>query len=240
VTEVATGAGFIARAWAAADARDTLVCVGLDPEPERFPASIRALNSPIFEFNKRIVDATAEYACCFKPQFAHYAALGAEDQLLATIRYIHERHPGLPVILDDGRPLAQSNAIILHLAEGSALIPADAYERARMLEWMFWEQYSHEPYVATSRYHMVYLGRTKDQREPMRVERGEKALDLMETMIKGRTWFAGEALSVADIALIAYTRLAHEGGFDMASRPEVMAWIGRAEKALGLPPAGKH
>jgi len=147
----------------------------------------------------------------------------------------------VPVIeLDDGRCLAQSNAIIRYLANGSALLPADPFAQAKIDELLFWEQYSHEPYVATTRYHMVYLGRTKDQREPMRVERGEKALDLMETMIKGRTWFAGEALSVADIALIAYTRLAHEGGFDMASRPQVMAWIGRAEKALGLPPAGKH
>jgi len=147
----------------------------------------------------------------------------------------------VPVIeLDDGRCLAQSNAIIRYLANGSALLPADPFAQAKIDELLFWEQYSHEPYVATTRYHMVYLGRTKDQREPMRVERGEKALDLMETMIKGRTWFAGEALSVADIALIAYTRLAHEGGFDMASRPRVMAWIGRAEKALGLPPAGKH
>jgi orotidine-5'-phosphate decarboxylase len=102
VTET-VAAGFIARAWAAADARGTLLCVGLDPEPERFPASIRALSAPIFEFNRRIIDATAQYACCFKPQFAHYAALGAEDQLLATIRYIHERHPGLPVILDSKR-----------------------------------------------------------------------------------------------------------------------------------------
>ena len=147
----------------------------------------------------------------------------------------------VPVIeLDDGRCLAQSNAIIRYLANGSALLPADPFAQAKIDELLFWEQYSHEPYVATTRYHMVYLGRTKDQREPMRVERGEKALDLMETMIKGRTWFAGEALSIADIALIAYTRLAHEGGFDMASRPQVMAWIGRAEKALGLPPAGKH
>jgi glutathione S-transferase len=147
----------------------------------------------------------------------------------------------VPVIeLDDGRYLAQSNAIIRYLASGSSLLPADRFAQAKIDELLFWEQYSHEPYVATTRYHMVYLGRTKDQREPMRVERGEKALDLMETMIKGRKWFAGEALSVADIALIAYTRLAHEGGFDMASRPQVMAWIGRAEKALGLPPAGKH
>jgi glutathione S-transferase len=159
-----------------------------------------------------------------------------------TEAYLRKSPMGqVPMIeLDDGRCLAQSNAIIRYLAAGSALLPADPFGQAKVDELLFWEQYSHEPYVATSRYHMVYLGRTKEQREPMRVERGEKALDLMETMIKGRTWFAGEALSVADIALIAYTRLAHEGGFDMASRPEVRAWIARTEKALGLPPAGKH
>ena len=103
MTDGLAAGGFISRAWAAADARDSLLCVGLDPEPERFPASIRALESPVFEFNRRIIDATAEYACCFKPQFAHYAALGAETQLLATIRYIHEHHPGVPVILDSKR-----------------------------------------------------------------------------------------------------------------------------------------
>lgn len=96
-------ASFIARLYAAARKHESLVCVGLDPEPERFPAAVRALPKAVFEFNRRIIDATAEYACCFKPQFAHYAALGAEDQLLATIRYIHEKHPGLPVILDSKR-----------------------------------------------------------------------------------------------------------------------------------------
>jgi orotidine-5'-phosphate decarboxylase len=94
---------FIARLYAAAERNNSLVCVGLDPELERIPAHIRALPQAIFEFNRRIVDATADYACCYKPQFAHYAALGAEDQLLATIRYIHEQHPGLPVILDSKR-----------------------------------------------------------------------------------------------------------------------------------------
>jgi orotidine-5'-phosphate decarboxylase len=95
--------GFVAKLYAAAARNNSLVCVGLDPELEKLPAHIRALPQPILEFNRRTVDATAEYACCFKPQFAHYAALGAEDQLLATIRYIHERHPGLPVILDSKR-----------------------------------------------------------------------------------------------------------------------------------------
>nr|PZN67961.1 MAG: orotidine-5'-phosphate decarboxylase [Pseudomonadota bacterium] len=94
---------FIQRLYAAARRNDSLVCVGLDPEPEKFPQHIRALPQAVFEFNCRIIDATAEYACCFKPQFAHYAALGAEDQLLATIRYIHGKYPHLPVILDSKR-----------------------------------------------------------------------------------------------------------------------------------------
>jgi glutathione S-transferase len=147
----------------------------------------------------------------------------------------------VPVIeLNDGRCLAQSNAIIRYLAADSSLLPADPFTQAKIDELLFWEQYSHEPYVATSRYHMVYLGRTKEQREPMRVERGEKALDLMEELIKGRTWFVGYALSVADIALLAYTRLAHEGGFDLETRPAVTAWVARCESALGLPSARKH
>jgi orotidine-5'-phosphate decarboxylase len=100
---VTESAGFVARLYAAARRHQSLLCVGLDPELEKIPAHIRALPQPLFEFNRRIVDATADLACCFKPQFAHYAALGAEDQLLATIRYIHELHPGLPVILDSKR-----------------------------------------------------------------------------------------------------------------------------------------
>lgn len=94
---------FLAHLYAAAARNDSLVCVGLDPEPERFPAAVRSLPDAIFQFNRQIIDATAPWACCYKPQFAHYAALGAEDQLLATIRYIHEQHPGLPVILDSKR-----------------------------------------------------------------------------------------------------------------------------------------
>jgi orotidine-5'-phosphate decarboxylase len=98
-----TAPGFIARVNAATDRNQSLVCVGLDPEPEKFPLSLRGAPRAIFEFNRRIIDATADYVCCYKPQFAHYAALAAEDQLLDTIRYIHERHPGLPVILDAKR-----------------------------------------------------------------------------------------------------------------------------------------
>jgi orotidine-5'-phosphate decarboxylase len=95
--------GFIARLYAEAARNNSLVCVGLDPELEKIPAHIRKLSQPVLEFNKRIVDATADFACCYKPQFAHYAALGLEDELHATIRYIQEKHPGLQVILDSKR-----------------------------------------------------------------------------------------------------------------------------------------
>ncbi|MFZ5672678.1 MAG: glutathione S-transferase family protein [Pseudomonadota bacterium] len=157
-----------------------------------------------------------------------------------TEAYLRKSPMGqVPMIeLDDGRCLAQSNAIIRYLAQGTSLLPADTFTQAKIDELLFWEQYSHEPYVATSRYHMVYLGRSKDQREAWRVERGEKALDLMQQLIKGNMWFVGDSLSVADIALLAYTRLAPEGGFDLDTRPDVKAWIMRAEMALGLPPAG--
>jgi glutathione S-transferase len=142
------------------------------------------------------------------------------------------------VELDDGRHLAESNAIMRYLARGSALLPDDAFTQAKIDELLFWEQYSHEPYVATTRYHIVYLKRTLDQREAWRVERGEAALDTMDRrMLAGRSWLVGEALTIADIALLAYTRLAHEGGFDLSSRPNVRAWIGRCEAALGLEPA---
>jgi glutathione S-transferase len=138
------------------------------------------------------------------------------------------------VILDDGRPLAQSNAIILHLAEGSDLIPADAYQRAKMLEWMFWEQYSHEPYIAVARFHVAYLGKRVEDLEPRVMPRGEAALQRMEDGLAETPFLAGDAISLADVALVAYTRVAHEGGFDLAAYPRVRAWIGRVERALNL------
>jgi glutathione S-transferase len=140
------------------------------------------------------------------------------------------------VVLADGRTLAQSNAIIFHLAEGSALIPVDAYSRAKMLEWLFWEQYSHEPYVAVCRYHLVYLGKDVSELDPEKVRRGYLALDQMERRLRVAR-FLVETFSLADIALLAYTRLAHEGGFDLGRFPSVQRWITAAEAHLGLPPA---
>jgi glutathione S-transferase len=138
------------------------------------------------------------------------------------------------VILDDGRPLAQSNAIILHLAEGTELIPSDPYERARMLEWMFWEQYSHEPYVAVARFQVAYLGRPASELEPRLVERGKAALKRLEEALQEASFLVGDRLSLADVALVAYTRVADEGGFRLADYPHVQAWIGRVERALNI------
>ncbi len=141
----------------------------------------------------------------------------------------------VPVIeLEDGRCLAQSNAIIRYLARDSALLPKDAFAQAKVDELLFWEQYNHEPYVAVCRFHMLYLGKPKETREGWRVERGDKALDYMNSQLDGRKWFVGDTMTIADVSLLAYTRLAHEGGFDLNSRANVRGWIGRCETALGL------
>ncbi len=138
------------------------------------------------------------------------------------------------IVLPDGRTLAQSNAIIEFLAEGSALLPGDPYDLAKVNEWLFWEQYSHEPYVAVCRFAMKYLGKSAAERESWRVERGEIALDYLENALQTAQWLATASFTIADIALLAYTRLAAEGGFDLASRPLVRAWIERCEAELGI------
>jgi glutathione S-transferase len=138
------------------------------------------------------------------------------------------------IILNDGRPLAQSNAIILHLADESALIPQDAYDRARMLEWLFWEQYSHEPYIAVARFQMAYLGKARDDLDAKLFERGGAALKRMDDALAATPFLVGNTLTLADIALVAYTRMAHQGGFDLADYPAVKAWVPRVEAALGI------
>lgn len=138
------------------------------------------------------------------------------------------------VVFDDGRVLAQSNAILLHLAEGTDWIPADPFTRAQMFEWLFWEQYSHEPYIAVARFQRLLAGKGPDEIEPRLMQRGYAALDRMEAGLAGRDWLAGEVVSLADLALVAYTRVAGEGGFDLVPYPAVRAWIGRVEAALGI------
>jgi glutathione S-transferase len=131
------------------------------------------------------------------------------------------------VTLDDGRTLAESNAIIRYLARGSDLIPADAYAAAKMDEWLFWEQYSHEPYIAVCRFQMFYLGKPASDLDPDKVKRGYAALARMEHQLAVTPFLVGSAMSLADVALLAYTRVAHEGGFHLegyaALRPSALS-----------------
>jgi glutathione S-transferase len=140
------------------------------------------------------------------------------------------------VAFDDGRTLAQSNAIIRYFARDSDLIPKDAFEAAKMDEWLFWEQYSHEPYVAVCRFHMKYLGKPASDLDPDRVKRGYAALARMEHQLAATRFLVGDRLTLADVSLLAYTRLAHEGGFHLDGYASLRRWIGEAERSLGLKP----
>ncbi|MER8550167.1 glutathione S-transferase family protein [Mesorhizobium sp. M0684] len=141
--------------------------------------------------------------------------------------------------LDDGRRLAESNAILLYLAEGTRFLPADRYERALAYQWLFFEQYSHEPYIAVRRALLTFPERAKDatpERLALTLERGNKALGVMDKHLAGSTYFAGNVLSVADIALYAYTHTAETGGFQLDAYPAVAAWLNRVEADPGHVP----
>ena len=141
----------------------------------------------------------------------------------------------VPVVrLADGSLLAQSNAIILHLAEGSSLIPADAYDRALIYQWLFWEQYSHEPAIAVLRFQRLYLKKPDSDIDSALVGKCEKMLALMESHLAARAYFVGAQLSLADIALVAYTRFAHDAKLDLMRWPRVRQWVGRIEDDLGI------
>jgi len=131
--------------------------------------------------------------------------------------------------LDDGTNLAESNAILWYLAEGTSFVPQDRLGRAQVLQWMFFEQYSHEPYVATPRYIVKHLPADHPRRAelPDRLARGRAALDVMEAHLTTRQFFVAERYSIADIALYAYTHVAHEGGHDLKPYPRVNAWLKR-------------
>ncbi|PIW28476.1 MAG: glutathione S-transferase family protein [Rhodobacterales bacterium CG15_BIG_FIL_POST_REV_8_21_14_020_59_13] len=140
------------------------------------------------------------------------------------------------MVRGDGRVLAQSNAIMLYLAEGSALIPDDAFDRAKMMEWMFWEQYSHEPAIAVRRAQLKFMNIPEAEIDPMLMQKGRRALGVMELRLMARDFIVGESFTLADVALVAYTRVAHEGGFDLEDFPAVRSWVHRVERELGLEP----
>jgi glutathione S-transferase len=150
-------------------------------------------------------------------------------------------NPGLTVptlVLDDGRPLGESAAILWYFGEGTRFVPKDGYERAQVLQWMFFEQYQLEPTIAVARFWVAYSGRPEEF-EPEReakVKGGERALRRLERGLDGRDYLVGDSLTLADIALYGYTHVADEGGFSLEPYPAVRAWLRRVASEPGHVP----
>jgi glutathione S-transferase len=138
------------------------------------------------------------------------------------------------LVLDDGRPVAESGAILWYLGEGTRFVPDDPYERAQVLQWMFFEQYDHEPAIAVARFWIAYSGRADEfaDRLPERTAAGKRALAAMERHLDGKQFFVGDSMTLADIALYAYTHVAAEGGFDLEPYTAVRVWL---ERVAGEP-----
>jgi len=143
------------------------------------------------------------------------------------------------LVLDDGRSLGESGAILWFFGEGTPFVPADAFQRAQVLQWMFFEQYDHEPAIAVVRFWLAYSGRPAEEfadRIDARREAGHRALAALETHLGGRDWLVGDGLTLADIALYAYTHVAHEGGFELDAYPAIRSWIERVAAQPGHVP----
>jgi glutathione S-transferase len=143
------------------------------------------------------------------------------------------------LMLDDGRSLGESGAIIWFFGEGTRFVPDDPFERAQVLQWMFFEQYDHEPAIAVVRFWLAYSGRPREEfadRLDERVAAGYRALDALERHLDGRTWLVGDGMTLADIALYAYTHVAGEGGFELERYPAIGAWLDRVAGEPGHVP----
>ena len=191
----------------------------------------------------------ADSGNCYKPrllmaklgrQFRHVEVSSHDGGTRAEAFTAKNPNAMVPLLeFDDGRVLAESNAILLHLGEGTGFIPEDSYERALAYQWLFFEQYSHEPYIAVRRALLTFPNRKKDatpERLALTLERGDKALRVMDKRLAEAPFFSGSAISVADIALYAYTHVAEEGGFDLGGYPSVIAWLRRVESDPGHVP----
>ena len=139
------------------------------------------------------------------------------------------------LVLDDGRALAESNAILWYFGEGSRFVPDDPYSRAQVLQWQFWEQYEHEPAIAVARFLKTYSGRQDiwEKRRARLTAEGESALAKMEAYLDGRDWFVGDGMTLADITLYAYTHAAGEGGFSLDDKPAIQRWLDRVAAEPG-------
>jgi glutathione S-transferase len=154
------------------------------------------------------------------------------DEVLGALNPA-QRVPTL--ILDDGRPLGESGAILWYFGEGTDFVPEDKYERAQVLQWMFFEQYDHEPAIAVARFWLKYSGRPEEFADRLEERRsaGHRALVAMERHLEGREFLVGARLSLADIALYAYTHVAGEGGFDLGGYPAIRSWLDRVAATPG-------
>ena len=186
---------------------------------------------------------------CYKPrllcaltgrQFRH-VEVSTHDGGTKRADYLAKNANGKVPLLEteDGRYLPESNAMLWYLGEATPFIPVDPFERAEMLSWMFFEQYSHEPTVAVRRSLTIYPQRATaatPERLAETFEGGQKALRVMEKRLAGSDWLAGDSASLADIALYAYTHVAEEGGFDLSQFPAIGAWLRRVEALPGYQP----
>lgn len=183
---------------------------------------------------------------CYKPRLLmaklglafEHVEVSSRDGTTRSAEYLARNPNGMvPLLeLDDGRLLAESNAILLYLAEGTRLLPQDRYLRGLAHQWLFFEQYSHEPYIAVRTALLTYRERAASatpERLALTLERGNKALGVMEKHLAQNAFFAGEGMSVADIALYAYTHTAGKGGFDLIAYPAVSAWLERVRNEPG-------
>ncbi len=154
-----------------------------------------------------------------------------------TAAYLAKNPNGrIPALeLENGEVLAESNAILFYLADGTPYLPDDRWLRAQVLQWMFFEQYSHEPYVAVARYFLQHLEMTEARRVLLaeKQDKGRAALAVMEDHLATRTYFVGERPTIADLALYAYTHVADEGGYDLEPYPAVRAWLARVAAEPG-------
>jgi glutathione S-transferase len=183
---------------------------------------------------------------CYKPRLllAHLGApfrvvdIDANDGSTRAPDYLARNPNGKVPLLEfgDGRRLAESNAILLHLGEGTPFLPKDAFDRAKVYEWLFFEQYSHEPTIAVRRTLTIYPAR-RAQATPEVMAKlhraGNNALGVMEARLATADWLAGEDFSIADMALYAYTHMAGEGGYDLAAFPGIAAWLARIAEQPG-------
>jgi glutathione S-transferase len=182
---------------------------------------------------------------CYKVRLlAAYLGLPLERRALDVVdrsdrpEVIGSLNPALRVptlVLDDGRPLGESGAILWYLGSGTRFVPDDAYETAQVLQWMFFEQYDFEPNIAVARFLIMYAGGAEQHadRLPALQEGGDRALTALERQLAERHYLVGERLTIADIALYGYTHVAGEGGFDLGRYPAIRAWIARISTEPG-------